>query len=623
MVAHARPLRINNTMFADRFLSEFCELFASVHSWTFFFGNSSPYRHASKFDLFVTVARLAGPSYRWAISLRKVDAMKRALAVTTAMMALTGCAGGGSPAWDFLRGHIAARSTVLENWQPSDDAVARGAMQFAFGDFGGLNSDAMETVALPWKLTSAALVLHRSPDDVSPEALKRIMQGYGFLYPRTVANWPANAGDAPLPEAAIGIVLGTGMRSIPKIEVQIASTGCAACHAAPTYDAQGRPQTDKIWLGAPNPSLDLETYTQDIYSALVAGTADEERLIATTRRLFPTMTAREEKTLRDFVMPRLKARLADIARSGGRPLPFSNGHAGVTNGVAALKLQHGLLAGQSGVSERERGFTSVPHLADRTFRYRLLWDGAYSPPQYAREDLRLTTGDITADHVDALASITSYFTVPTMGMSDRAAVAAIPTVREAFAFVGTVRPQPFPGAIDMGKAERGASLFARSCSSCHGTYQETTNGIRLVSFPNVLKSVGTDPVRAEVLDEAAAASINRSPIRHYIRAESTGRYAPPPLTGIWQSAPYLHNGSVPSLAALLGLEERPTVFQTGGHAMDLEKVGVAYPAGYQPYSRPSLVDTRERGLGNGGHTRMFDDLTDDDRRDLLEYLKRL
>ena len=540
-----------------------------------------------------------------------------------AALVVGGCGGQAGGAWDFVRGHISAKSTVLENWTPSDDAVARGAMQFAFGDYGGLNSDAMETVALPWRMTSAALVLHLSPDDVSQDALRRIMQGYGFFYPQSIENWPASAGAAPRPEAAMGLVLGTGSRSIPQIEVQIASTGCAACHSGPTYDAQGLPQPTKIWLGAPNPSLDLERYTQDIYAALVKASADQDGLMVATRALYPRMSSREEKTLRDFVWPRVEERLQAIASAGGGPLPFPNGHAGVTNGVAALKMQHGQLVGDGAAYDRERGFTSVPHLADRAFRSMLMWDGGYAPAGAAERERVITADDITPQHVADIASIAAYFTVPTMGVSGPTAVRAIPQVKEAFGFVGTVRPQPFPGPIDMVRAERGARLFAQNCTTCHGNYQETPQGPRLVRFPNVLKSVGTDPVRADMLDQALVDAVNRSAVRPYIRAESTGQYAPPPLTGIWQSAPYLHNGSVPSLAALLGLEERPVTFRVGGHAMDLDKVGVSYPAGYQPYSRPSQVDTRQRGMGNGGHTRMFEGLSLEDRRDLLEYLKRL
>ncbi|MNL58311.1 hypothetical protein D3C87_1819380 [compost metagenome] len=80
---------------------------------------------------------------------------------------------------------------------------------------------------------------------------------------------------------------------------------------------------------------------------------------------------------------------------------------------------------------------------------------------------------------------------------------------------------------------------------------------------------------------------------------------------------------MPSLAALLGLEGRPARFRTGGHAMDLERVGLAYPAGYRPYALSAEVDTRRSGLGNQGHEAPFAGLSRDDRLALLEYLKRL
>ena len=545
----------------------------------------------------------------------------RTLLMAAAFIPLAGCQIVGN-SWDFMRGHIGASSTALANWTPSEDAVERGAMQFAFGDYGGLNSDAMNTVAVPWKLTAAALVLAQSPDDISPAALERILTGYGFFYPDTIANWPTGS-TPPKPEAAVGIVLGTGTRSIPSIEIQIANTGCVACHSAPVYDALGLPDPKTIWLGAPNPSLNLQGYTLALQRALEAGAKDKSRLLDAVQTLYPDVSERELKSLRDFVLPLVDKRLQQIADNGGSALPFDNGHAGVTNGVAALKLQHGMLVFDTATLEKERGFTSIPHLSDRMFRSMLLWDGAYAPSRLEDRQSVIATSDIDDAHVADLAGITAYFTVPTMGMSGAAAVRAIPQVKEAFAFVGTVRPLGFPGSIDMARAERGGRLFSQNCASCHGTYQATTAGPRLQRFPNVLRNVGTDPVRAQANDQALVNKINDSPIRHYIRAESTGTYAAPPLTGIWQSAPYLHNGSVPSLAALLGLEERPVTFLTGGHALNFGTVGVVYPAGYVPYSRPSQVDTTQRGMGNAGHTRMFDDLSVEQRLDLLEYLKRL
>ncbi|MDQ8028732.1 MAG: c-type cytochrome [Brevundimonas sp.] len=532
------------------------------------------------------------------------------------VLALTAC----QSAQDLVRGRMTAEPDALDQLALERTLEGRGALLFAFGDFGGLDTDAMETVAVPWRLTSAALVLAHAPQDVSPASLNRIMARYGFLHPAEIANWPADA--APPPSVGtLGVTLGVGGRSLPPVELQIGNIGCAACHAAPVYDGEGRPQPDRIWLGAPNPSLDLEAYTGDLFAALQAGLEQPDALIAATRRLHPDMSEREVRTLRDFVLPRVRARMARIDPAAG-PLPFSNGLPGATNGVAALKLQHGLLADDPDARARETGFTSIPHLADRNWRSALLWDGAYAPPGQARFR-PMTRDDLTDDHRDALAAITAYFTVPSMGVSGRQAHASIPDVQATWRFVETVRPQPFPGRIDAARAARGQAVYARSCASCHGTYQESADGPRLSGFPNWAGDVGTDPVRAQVMDRTLVDQVNASPLRRSISAARTGVYAAPPLTGLWQSAPYLHNGSAPSLAALLGLEPRPARFRVGGHALDLERVGVAYPEGYQPYSEPAWVDTGQRGLGAGGHDAEFADLSREQRLDLLEYLKRL
>lgn len=547
--------------------------------------------------------------------------LSKTLPAVLLALALAGC-GSSQAVWNFARGHVGASSSVLSGRPLPDDRVAGGAMLFAFGDYGGLDTDAMQSVAVPWRLASAALVMAQSPDDVSQTALRRILGEYGFLHPQTLANWPDQAGSPPTPEVALGVTLGTGRRAIPPLEIQIGNVGCAACHAAPAYDAAGRPLPDQAWLGAPNPSLNLEAYTQALYAALIAGADQPERLMATARRLHPDMTAREEATLKTFVLPRVRDRLTALTAAGQGALPFSNGVPGATNGVAALKLQYGLLAGDPDVRARETGFTSIPHLADRIWRSALLWDGAYAPPGQARFRA-LAAHDLTPAHRDQLAAITAYFTVPSMGVSDHRALRSVADAEKAWAFLQTVRPQPFPGRIDAERAAVGRAVFQRACSSCHGAYEETAQGPRLVSFPNWAGDVGTDPTRAAMMTDQLAARVNASPLRRSISAAHTGVYAAPPLTGLWQSAPYLHNGSVPSLSALLGLEARPVRFRVGGHAMDMDRVGVAYPSGHSPYAEPAWVDTRQAGLGAGGHTAPFADLSRDDRLALLEYLKRL
>ncbi len=98
-------------------------------------------------------------------------------------------------------------------------------------------------------------------------------------------------------------------------------------------------------------------------------------------------------------------------------------------------------------------------------------------------------------------------------------------------------------------------------------------------------------------------------------------YAARPLHGVWAAAPYLHNGSVPTLADLLKPPaERPKTFPLGHRDYDPAKVGFVtdLPADKVKYT----VDTTKTGNGNGGHL-FGTDLPDDQKAALLEYLKTL
>jgi hypothetical protein len=94
-------------------------------------------------------------------------------------------------------------------------------------------------------------------------------------------------------------------------------------------------------------------------------------------------------------------------------------------------------------------------------------------------------------------------------------------------------------------------------------------------------------------------------------------YKARPLSGIWSSAPYLHNGSVPSLAELLKPPaERSAQFPIGGREFDPEAVGLDLMA------RGAAFDTGLTGNSNAGHL-YGTTLADTEQRDLLEYLKSL
>jgi hypothetical protein len=98
-----------------------------------------------------------------------------------------------------------------------------------------------------------------------------------------------------------------------------------------------------------------------------------------------------------------------------------------------------------------------------------------------------------------------------------------------------------------------------------------------------------------------------------------GPYAARPLYGIWAAAPYLHNGSVPTLYhLLLPPDQRPKTFALGARDYDPVKLGFVVSTACS--QQDCLVDTSETGDGNGGHL-WGTDLSESNRMALLEYLK--
>ena len=102
----------------------------------------------------------------------------------------------------------------------------------------------------------------------------------------------------------------------------------------------------------------------------------------------------------------------------------------------------------------------------------------------------------------------------------------------------------------------------------------------------------------------------------------------PPLDGIWMTAPYLHNDSVPSLATLLESTSRPRFWRRASlDSNDYDEVEVGWryiveDRGREEGAGPEVYDTTRIGYLNEGH-RYGDHLSSDQRRDLIEYLKTL
>jgi hypothetical protein len=148
----------------------------------------------------------------------------------------------------------------------------------------------------------------------------------------------------------------------------------------------------------------------------------------------------------------------------------------------------------------------------------------------------------------------------------------------------------------------------------------------------VLRAAQLDLAMAPANARMAAAPASADP-KAVVLSQLSTLYAPPPpaapgasyearrLYGIWATAPYLHNGSVPTLAdLLLPAAQRPKTFRVGTRQFDPGKVGFSTDAAAPGNS--STFDTALPGNSNAGHE-YGAHLSATDRRNLLEFLKQL
>ncbi|MGB7346371.1 MAG: hypothetical protein WBD20_19285 [Pirellulaceae bacterium] len=201
--------------------------------------------------------------------------------------------------------------------------------------------------------------------------------------------------------------------------------------------------------------------------------------------------------------------------------------------------------------------------------------------------------------------------------------------RDVYAYLSSLRPPKFEGAIDERLAEQGRGLFNQTCAECHGTYGKDS------TYPNrriPLADIGTDEVRLHALPVSGREIYAKSWFAELESEETVvdpDGYVAPPLDGVWASPPYFHNGSVPTLWHVLNPSQRPTVWRRTDDAMDERKIGFQIEMVEKvPLTEPdvamrrSYFDTRRFGKSNGGHN-YPDQLSEMEKTAVLEYLKTL
>ena len=284
-------------------------------------------------------------------------------------------------------------------------------------------------------------------------------------------------------------------------------------------------------------------------------------------------------------------------------------------------------------SRPNRGFSRIPAVYNLRHRRWGQYDGGI--------------GDLVGR--SALAALTIGATVENLAHPEIAH-----NVREATLWLRTLDGPAwadfFPDVpVDAAQAERGAAVYEEHCFGCHG--KPTADGAGWEDGPRTqevipVEEIGTDPERAEIRhsprlaerlyamfsDEYSERYGRQHPLafaREEIRpgpAGSTRGYVAGPIDSAFARAPFLHNGSVPTLDELIHLRERRTAFVRGRDAYGSDPVGLVVGA---PESGPGefVFDATELGNSNHGHDYPWPpDHPDYDREallDLLEYRKTL
>jgi hypothetical protein len=202
-------------------------------------------------------------------------------------------------------------------------------------------------------------------------------------------------------------------------------------------------------------------------------------------------------------------------------------------------------------------------------------------------------------------------------------------------FIDNLPPPPYPfPSVDLHRAREGKALFRANCAKCHTPRNQTIYPVSMLGVdPNrtlVNTSVSRFGLAALVMEACTIYGLNhkgqpgadwcvpkgdwQARLDEYFRdtprrvAEGTNGYKADALRGIWAQAPYLHNGSIPTLGHLVCPDTRPRRFLRGNLNYDEALVGFEWSARptarYGPYDTVLVkeYDTGVQSRANTGHT---------------------
>jgi len=376
---------------------------------------------------------------------------------------------------------------------------------------------------------------------------------------------------------------------------------CAACHVGTVRDTPSSPP--RIITGMPANTVNLQAFERFLFNCATSEKFTPERISYQMKRLGTTDDFINRALLRYVALGLAQQRLIflrDRFKFMDREPDTGPGRVDTFNPPKVL-----LNFRMELVPEREWvGNCDLPSVWNQGKRegMQLHWDGNNTSVEERNRSAAYGTGAIP----------------PTL---DR------PSIKRMERWLRDATPPPYPYAIDKALAARGEPIYREYCASCHGRSGTDFAG-EYVGKVSLIDKIGTDRHRLDSYSEELCANQNQLyaayPDERFSHFRKTNGYANQPLDGIWLRAPYLHNGSVPTLRDLLEpSSKRPAVFYRGYDVYDAKNVGFLTDVAEENGKKYFCFDTALPGNGKQGHEgRAFGtELPVDEKEALIEFLK--
>lgn len=447
--------------------------------------------------------------------------------------------------------------------------------QFKYGSIGSDIENGLPIAVLK--------VLPRMFPEYLPQALARDYSAFGFV-------------QEPGHDLPIGF-------STRRRIVDLTGINCAGCHVGQVRESVE--SAPVVYLGMPSNTTDLQAFFEFLFKSVadprftpdnvIAEIAKGQTLLPTDRLIYRSAVPQVKEGLlaRQTQLTRLLT--PDHPRFGPGRVDTFNTYK--TNQFAASYPGDVL-------PEAERfGTVDFPSVWNQKVRegLNLHWDGNNSSVRDRNLSASFGAG-ATCQNVD-------------MGSLDRIK-----------AWLDTLAPPKYPFAItaEQNVLDRGKAVYGQYCANCHAL-----TGSRIGQVEPI-EQIGTDEHRLNSYTEKMV-ELQLNYCKGYdselTTFKKTNGYANQPLDGIWARAPYLHNGSIPSMWDLLTpATERNNgqeAFYLGHGVYDAENMGFRTDVSEVDGRKSFEYVISQTGNSNKGHTgeAYGTELSDEDKRALIEYLK--